>query len=389
VYSTTIGPRIIRGSRGGGPSVGLVLHDFSGGGTERIAIRLANRWAAAGRQVTIVCGSAAGPLSAMVSREVAVLEPRPAIPRGPGSRRRLGRAAADAFAASPPGVLFVPGNFHWPVISPFAARLGPHTPPVVAQISSPLRRVDRGPLRQALFDAGVRRALRHVAAAVALSDDGAREADAILGRRITMTLPLPALEDGLSPPRPVPAGSRTIVAAGRLTPQKDFDLALRAFALAPGPSRLVILGEGPLRRQLEATARRLGIADRVEMPGHVADIRPWLDEARLFLLSSRWEGYGAVVIEALAAGRPVVATDCSPATHELLARPGCGTVTPLGDPRALAEAMAAELAAPPPDPSKLAASVVSFRIERIAPAYLALFDRVADSAPKDGPHAGA
>jgi glycosyltransferase involved in cell wall biosynthesis len=119
------------------------------------------------------------------------------------------------------------------------------------------------------------------------------------------------------------------------------------------------------------------VADRVELPGYVPDIRPWLDEARVFLLSSRWEGYGAVVIEALAAGRPVVSTDCTPAAHELIARTGCGAVTPVGDPQALADALSAELAAEPPDVAALGATVDGYRIGAIADAYLELFDRVA------------
>jgi glycosyltransferase involved in cell wall biosynthesis len=356
--------------------VGLVLHDFSTGGSERIAIRLANRWAASGRRVTIVCGSAQGPLKAMVSPGVAVLEPCPAIPRGLGSRQRLGRAAADAFAPSPPDVLFVPGNFHWPVIAPFVARLGRNAPPVVAQISSPLRRPDRGPLRQALFDRRFRRTMRHVAAVVALADETAHQADALLSRGITVMVPLPALEDEMACPAPAPEGCRTILAAGRLAPQKDFELALRAFARLPQPARLVILGEGPLRADLQRTASQLGVQDRVEMPGFVPDIRPWLDQARVFLLSSRYEGYGAVVIEALAAGRPVVSTDCTPATHELIGKVGCGAVTPVGDVQALAEALAAELAAPPPDAGALAAAVDGHRIGPIANAYLEIFDRV-------------
>jgi glycosyltransferase involved in cell wall biosynthesis len=379
LYSKTVG-LAARAACDSGPSVGLVLHDFSTGGSERIAIRLANRWAASGRRVTIVCGSAEGPLKAMVSPQVAVLEPRPAIPRAPGSRRRLGQAAADAFAVSAPDVLFVPGNYHWPVIAPFItrfrARFGRHAPPVVAQISSPLRRPDRGPLRQALFDHRFRRTMRHVAAAVALADETARHADAILSRRITTTLPLPALEDELACPRPLPLGSQTILAAGRLAPQKDFDLALRAFSRIPQPTaRLVILGEGPLRADLQQTAARLGIADRVDMPGFVPDIRPWLDEARVFLLSSRYEGYAAVVIEALAAGRPVVSTDCTPATHELIGRVGCGAVTPVGDVQALADALSAELAATPPDAAVLAAAVDRYRIGPIANAYLEILDR--------------
>ena len=356
--------------------MGLVLHDFSAEGSERIAIRLANRWAASGRRVTIVCGSAEGPLRALVGPDVAVLEPRPAIPRAPGSRRRLGRAAADAFAVAAPDVLFVPGNDQWPVIEPFVARLGRRAPPVVAQISSPLRRPGRTPLRQTLFDHRFRRTMHHVAATVALADEIARDADAILLRPITATLPLPALDAGLARPGPPPPGCRTILAAGRLTQQKDFDLALRAFARLPQPARLVILGEGPLRAELQQTAARLGIADRVELPGFVPDIRPWLDRARVFLLSSRYEGHAAAVIEALAAGRPVVGTDCTPAIRELIGKVRCGAVTPVGDVQALADALATELAAAPPDPAALAAAVWGHRIGPIANAYLELFDRV-------------
>jgi len=355
-------------------SVGLVLHDFSGGGSERIAIRLANRWAELGWRVTLVCGSAKGPLAAMVGPGVAVLQPSPAIPRGLGARAALGRAAAEAFTLLPPDVVFVPGNYHWPIVQPLVAALGERAPPVVAQVSSPLTRIDRGPLRQALFDRRCRATLGRVAATVALCDAAAEDADRLAGRAISTVLPLPALADDTPPPVHAGAG---ILAAGRFEPQKAFDLALQAFAkLPPQAGRLTLLGDGPMRPKLEALARRLGVADRVSMPGFVPDIRPWLDQARVFLLSSRWEGYGAVVVEALAAGRPVVSTACNAAAAELIARSGRGGVTPQGDAAALAASLARELAAPPPDLAALAQVAQDFRIGPIAEAYLELFERV-------------
>lgn len=359
-------------------AVGVVVHDFSAGGSERIAIRLANRWEEMGQRVTVFCGSSQGPLRSMLGDRVAMLEPRSPISRGPGSRQRLGRAAAEAFAISRPDVLFVPGNFHWPAIAPVVARLGRRTPPIVAQISSALRRPGRGPLRQALFDNRFRRTMSHVAAAVALDDHAAREANAILSRLVTITLPLPALDDDVAPPTPFGRHGRTILAAGRFVPQKNFDLAVRAFAMLPDrEARLVILGDGPLRADLERTAHRLGVADRVHMPGWTPDIRPWLDGARLFLLSSDYEGYPAVIVEALAAGRPVITTDCTPAADELIRGKGRGAVTPRGDAAALAKALSAELSSAPPDPAALAEAVQAHRLDPVAKGYLALFDQLA------------
>ena len=123
-----------------------------------------------------------------------------------------------------------------------------------------------------------------------------------------------------------------------------------------------------MRRQ----SRALEIADRVEFIGYVTDIRPWLDAARLFVLASDFEGYPAVLVEALAAGRPVVATDCTPATR-LLDAPGAGTVVPLDDSEALARAISAMLAQSPPDPEALAALVAHHRIGAVATEYLDLF----------------
>ena len=142
------------------------------------------------------------------------------------------------------------------------------------------------------------------------------------------------------------------------------------------------MGEGPLRADLAALAASLGVGDRVELPGYVPDLRPWLDRARVFLLSSRYEGYGAVVVEALAAGRPVVAFDTTPAVGELLSgAPDRGIVVPAGDLDALARALERALARPSRDPAALAAAVDRFRIGPVAQAYLALFDEVVAKAP--------
>jgi glycosyltransferase involved in cell wall biosynthesis len=319
----------------------------------------------------------------LVGAAVEVVECDPPIPRGRGSRRRLGRAAADFLAAHPVDLLFVPGNYLWPILPGLARLPESRRPGIVAQIGTPLYRHGRGPLAQLEYNFRTRRRLRQVDAAVSLSDAMTRDADMVLGRKITRRLPLPALDDLAAPPVAGPLGGKLVVAAGRLVEEKGFDVALRAFARLNDPhARLAILGEGPRRARLEALAVELGVADRLVMPGYVADIGPWLRKARVFLLSSFYEGYAAVVVEALAAGRPVVATACTPAAYELLDRPERGVVAPIGDVEALAEGLRRVLAAEPADPMTIAAAVDGYRIGPIAGAYLNLFDTVVLGRPR-------
>jgi glycosyltransferase involved in cell wall biosynthesis len=132
-----------------------------------------------------------------------------------------------------------------------------------------------------------------------------------------------------------------ILGVGRLVPQKDFALLLRAFARVrrERAARLVILGEGPQRAELLALARALDVTDHVALPGFVAN--PWacMRRAAVFALTSRWEGLPAVLIEALACGAPVVATDCPGGSAEILEGGRWGTLTPVGDVAALAAAI--------------------------------------------------
>jgi len=138
--------------------------------------------------------------------------------------------------------------------------------------------------------------------------------------------------------------------AGRLTRQKDFATLIHAFALlnARRPARLIILGEGRMRGELEALASELSIADRVALPGYVQNPHAWMAKAALFVLSSRWEGSPNVLTEALALGTPVVSADCPSGPREVLAGGRYGPLVPMGEPLALAEALATTLARPLP-----------------------------------------
>ncbi|CAN5172008.1 glycosyltransferase family 4 protein [soil metagenome] len=356
-------------------AIGIVLHDFSLGGTERIAVRLANEWAEKGRAVTIVCGTEKGPLRALLSPKVALVPLHPVIERSFGSRRKLGRAAAAVFAVNAVDLVFIPGNFHWQVV-PALARLPVATRPRIAvQLSTPLVRYDRGPIHQKIYNRWMRRLLRRADATISLEDTMTAQADSILRNRITQRIRTPALEHAPSPSLPLDPKNRTIVAAGRLVAVKGFDTAISAFALLEDrDARLIILGDGPLKETLQRQAEQLGVADRVEFPGYVACIRPWLDKAGMFLLSSRYEGYPAVLIEAIAAGRPVVATRCSPAVDELVDRTGFGASAPIEDPVALAGAMARVFAGCRPQAADMAAAVSPFGIENCARDYLRMFD---------------
>lgn len=183
---------------------------------------------------------------------------------------------------------------------------------------------------------------------------------------------------GEVPPRPAhpwfePGGPPVILGAGRLTRQKDFPTLIRAFALVARerPCRLMILGEGQEYEALRRLAADLGLAERVALPGFVAGAMGYMAQARLFVLSSAWEGFGLVLAEAMAMGTPVVATDCPSGPREILRDGALGPLVPVGDPGALARAMVAVLDAPP-DPGPLRRRAADFTSERAAEAYLQL-----------------
>lgn len=353
-------------------SIGIVLHDFPLGGTERIALRLARAWSDAGIAVTLFVGEDKGPLRDLVAPRVRLVPAEPPIPRGGVSRERLGEAASAHFAREPVDGIFVPGNFHWEIV-PALARI-PQRPAIVVQISSPLRMRRRGPLRQWWFRRRMRRLLRRADALVAMSALHEHQADAMMGRPMANAIPLPALDDD------VPAGiatGRTILSAGRLIHQKGFDLLIDAFARLDDPeARLVIAGSGPEETALAKRIAAHGLTGQIALAGFVPDIRPLLDEARLFVMASRFEGYGAVIVEALGAGRPVIATASTPAADDVLRDPERGMVIPVEDVHALTEALRTLLDRPAPDPLGLAAAVDGYRIGAGAAAYLACFDRV-------------
>jgi glycosyltransferase involved in cell wall biosynthesis len=101
----------------------------------------------------------------------------------------------------------------------------------------------------------------------------------------------------------------------------------------------VILGEGHERAGLEGLARELGCAADLSLPGFVANPYPFMAAARLFVLSSAWEGFGNVLIEAMALGTPVISTDCPSGPSEILDQGRYGRLVPVGDHAALAQAI--------------------------------------------------
>lgn len=167
----------------------------------------------------------------------------------------------------------------------------------------------------------------------------------------------------------------------RLSDQKDFRTLLRAFAqirIDPAP-QLVIVGEGEMRAQIEAWARELGVEARVLLTGFEENPFGWMREADVFVLSSFYEGFGNVLVEAMALGVPVVASDCPWGPAEIVEPGRSGELFPVGDDAALA-AHLTQLLADPERRERLAAGALEraarFSIQNMNEAYAALFERV-------------
>lgn len=336
----------------------ICLHDFSRGGTERIAIGLGAAWADAGREVTILCGNTDGGLYEMVDSRVRVEALDPPVRRGFLSRWKLGRAMARHLAELKPDLIFLPGNFH--ALLANGLRHGSDVP-IALKISNPP--VPDAPFAKAIF----RLITRGVTGFAAMNSGLARELAAFLPGRQIVTLHDPVyIAAAVAPLRP---SGRNILWIGRMEPQKDPVLALEIMRVFDG--HLTMLGDGALMADVRNKAASLN--DKVTLAGYVPQIEPYLANADALLITSRYEGGPAVAVEALAQGVPVVSTDCSFLLHDLIAMPEAGRILAWRDPAALAAALDAVCKAPRA-PEQLQALAAPFEPRACARAYLNWFD---------------
>lgn len=163
------------------------------------------------------------------------------------------------------------------------------------------------------------------------------------------------------------------LAVGRLTKQKDFFTLIKAFELLRKQRlvRLIILGEGEYRSELEEMIAKLEISEDISMPGFVKNPYAYMSRASAFVLSSRWEALPTVLIEAMACGCPVIATDCPSGPKEILESGLYGSLIPIGNTTALAGAML-QILDFPTNRESLIKRAMYFSSERVVPEYLRL-----------------
>lgn len=359
-------------------SVALFLPSLNGGGAERVAVTLANGFAARGFAVDLVLASAGGPYLADVSPRVRVVNLQ---------ARRVIRALwplVRYWRRERPSAMLSFMN-HANVVAVMAHRLAGRPGRLVVServhIDSEVCRARGG--QQRLVYALVPWAYRLADGVAAVSKEAASDLERFASlpagqvRAIYNPFDLERIQQLAQEPVPHPwlrEGERPVImAAGRLTEQKDFPTLLRAFTVVrrQHPVRLLILGEGELRAELEALARQLGLTDdEVQLPGFVRNPYAYFVRAALFVLSSRWEGLPGVLVEALACGAQVVATDCPSGPREILEDGRWGALVPVGDVQALAQAMLAALQTPTEHLCDVRQRARDFEQARAVDAYL-------------------
>lgn len=357
----------------------IVFHDLAAGGTEMIALKLAQQWAKAGRRVTLLCGTLDGPLLGRIPAEIEVMTLDPEIGRSLFSRLKMRRVLPKWIDRINPDVVFLPGNFH--LILAGAVGKSKAKPKVIIKISNPV-----GPGSSALVrylgNFAFGRAAKKADWLVAMSSGlliearlatGSGNISVIFDPNVDANAIIASSQKRIDPNAPI-----RLLAAGRLVAQKDFALAIRVTAAlaATHDVHLTILGDGPKREALSRLASRLGITDKVSMPGHAPSITPALRTADILLVTSQYEGGPAVAVEALEQGVPVITTDCSHFLHDLLHDPACGTIVPSRSATEIANAVIA-LRKASAETRFIPHDVIhAYRTDIASAAYLRLFDRL-------------
>lgn len=318
----------------------LYSHSLGGGGAERVWAVLASSLAARGHDVHLVTDFAA---EANLSR----IDPKVRCTiLGGGHRVTVRRLAALLRAEAPDVALSAIAGANFKLV--LARTLAWRRVPLVISYHGETESASGwlGWLGCMLLPLLSRRAARTVAVSDGLRATLVGRWRSAAARTVRIYNPVDVPPMPPLSPEALARREEIVLAVGRLVADKDVPLIVRALAALGRPqTRLVVLGDGPERSPIEAEAKRLGIADRVEIAGYVA--APWEHYARARCLAhaSRHEAFGNVIVEALAHGLPVVVTDCE-GPREILDGGRFGTLIPVGDEGAMQRALAAALEAP-------------------------------------------
>ena len=360
------------------PTVALYMTEFASGGVQRMNLNLAPAFIRAGYKVIFVVHEATGALANKVPPEVETVSLD--APRARNAIQPLARFLRERR----PDILVA--SLGQPNLIALAANrlAGRPSKVVVSQrnhLSSQARAMENWQYKVLPFL--YRRFLKHADGIIAVSEGLADDLVAVTGlprQRITVIYN-PAVPDDIAERAAetvrhpwFDAGLPVAIAIGRLVEVKDYPTMIAAVAKVP-TAHLMILGEGPLRSSLQAQVDALGIGGRVDFLGFRENPFAYLSRASAFILSSRHEGFGNVIAEALACGTPVVTTDCESGPAEIVDGGRFGRLVPVGDVEAMAAALQAALDEPA-DREALKARGQSFSIARAADAYLSLFDRL-------------
>lgn len=344
---------------------------------ERVALGLASEWDRAGHRVTIVLGrSGSATLCSAPPLDYWQIPAR--VPTASWETPWMAYCLYSYLVGNRADVLFCPGNTYAVVAAAMRLLLGDHAPPMVLKVSNALNRPDMPPLMRRGYGTWLRVQGGLFDRLVGLSEPMQREIrEATLAHANQIaTIPNPVLtrkrlrQLARIERRPASVWGTRYLTAGRLVPQKNYAMLLRAFARAArAADTLTIAGEGPERPALERLARQLGIDRQVAFPGHLASIDPLLREADVFVLSSDYEGLPGVVVEALASGLPILATDCCVSMDCLLDHGHTGLLVPARCEQSFAEGLAS-IRQFRTDPLRAREIAAGYELESAAARYL-------------------
>ena len=350
--------------------VTLFANSLGHGGSERQAAFLGDGLLSRGWDVSMVCVLDRDDYSSKELRSRTTVLGKRGRYDLPGVIARAGRV----LDARSPLICF---NWYPHMVASFAV---PAAPRIVRFGGTPSADGVTG-VRRVLSRRGQRTAL----AVVGCSWGVVRQAIAELGDPVAACASIPNAvyrSDVAQAPAKSPWPRRYVLAAGRLSPEKDHATLIDAYARIASEIEhdLLIAGDGPRQQELAEDIARRGLQQRIHLIGYQTDLQPWFAHADLLVHTSRWEGFGIVLIEAMRAGVPVVATDAPHGPRYVLDTVPGGVIVPVGDAAAIASEVA-RLLGDAPERARLAeigrlGVPVAFDPERALDAYEVLLHAV-------------